>query len=77
MGVHSDLKHRIFFKRTNGFKLFTGLFCIKYILMAAFDIHLLFFKNRKPNEVREKGGGFGVSIKGKKYQKRYVHINIY
>ena len=34
----------------DGFKLFTGQFCIKYILMAAFDIHLLILK--KLNQMR-------------------------
>ncbi len=38
----------------DGFKLFTGLFCIKYIFVAAFDIHLLILKKVKPNEVRKK-----------------------
>ncbi len=49
MGVHSKtrqtLKYRIFLTYSlcipNGFKLFTGLFYIKYIFMAAFDINLL------------------------------------
>ena len=38
---------------SDGFKLFSGLFCIKYILMAAFGINLLDLKKLKPTEVRK------------------------
>ncbi len=31
----------------DGFKLFLGLFCIKCLFMAAFDIHLLILKKVK------------------------------
>ena len=34
-----------------GFKLLTGLFCMKYIYMATFGIHLLILKRMKPTEV--------------------------
>ena len=37
----------------DGFKFFPGLFYIKYIFMAAFDINLLILKKVKPNEVRK------------------------